>query len=335
MELQPPHQIKISDFNEIPKKRNFFFFFLVLFVNIFYLYAFPFLLQNNRSILWLGIGYLFIIPIHGSLIHEAIHGMLFTNRTMNSFCGRTLSAFFGVAFDKNVIGHILHHQLNRTELYCEEVYNAKETSKTKGLLKYYYNEFFGLYFNDFIYSLILCFLPKKAILYIRRKTNIDNLYSLIHENKKYVRLEGLFNIFLLTSSLYVYGELYWVILVLIILKSFIFSTSAGLGHFDTPLNDIYFAHNISLPNFISRHIFMHFNYHGIHHAFPTLPWNLLPQKMIDLTNRHKIGNFHISFLGAVWQKLKPPVGLSNFPSEIQQFEQRLQKPYIKNNRIAV
>ncbi len=310
-------QIKNSKFDEVPNSRNIIFLIIALSVNIFYLFVFPLLLNFNFTLVSFVALYFFIIPIHGSLIHEAIHGMLFSNSKINNLAGRVLCIHFANSYDKMAIGHVLHHEKSRTKYYCQEVYDSSRYGKLRANIKYYFDEFFGLYFRDFIFSTITCFLPKKIVFSVYKNKNIDGFYDTLITNVSSIRLEGILTIFILGLAIYLYGDLYWVFISMILIKSVVFSISAGLGHFDTPLNDIYFANNIRLPYFISRYIFMHFNYHGIHHSYPTLPWNLLPRRMEELKGKDRLGGFHISFLKAVLLKFYPPYPIDNFTNEIK------------------
>lgn len=310
-------QIKEDNFEEIPSIRNFFLFVLCCFHQIYFLFIYPLYLNHNFSLLMLIFLFVLIIPIQGSLFHEAMHGMMMKNRFINALYGKILCTFFGVSYEKLLIEHVIHHENNRKENYCDEVYTKKQGTKLKIYLTYYYKQVVGVYLKEFFFFLIICFMPKQSIVNIMGWYKNQKNATYILDNIWNVRTQAIIHILMLSISFYLYSEnLYWVLPAMIFFKGVVFAVSGALGHFGTPLNDVYYAHNIKLPYLIGKYYFLNFNYHGIHHRYPTLPWIHLGNKMNELGKNSALGKFHVSFIKAVIKKFYLPIILESFSKKV-------------------
>src|SRR5207245_7015433 len=54
-------------------------------------------------------------PLHWGLMHESIHGNLFSDSVANRRAGRLLGVFLCLSWDVMRFGHLLHHSNNRHE----------------------------------------------------------------------------------------------------------------------------------------------------------------------------------------------------------------------------
>lgn len=321
-----PRLVKTSGFEEIPVCKNIAIFVFLVVTNIYHSFILPYLLHFNGTLVWTIIPCVILTPLLGGLIHEGIHRMLYPNPPTNDLLSRALSVFLGIAFDRIKLGHLLHHRFNRTQNNCEEVYVIKEKSKGKAIIKHYYKGFFGLYLSDFLFTHLLCFLPISIIAKIKSKYDGQKIVAnrsisiLIRTGKlKYVRYEGFLALLLLLGTIYCYGTFVWVYAIFLIFKAIILSSLDSLAHYGTPLNDILFAKNIRMPKLLSKVIFLNFNYHGVHHFFPTIPWDKLPEK-IDKASLGRSRGFHSGFLEAFLCKLRVPIGIKKFPKIIRTLE---------------
>jgi fatty acid desaturase len=91
-----------------------------------------------------------------------------------------------------------------------------------------------------------------------------------------MRLDGLVILSLLAASAASYGA-YWPLLAVVLLaRAFLISFLDNVYHYGTPIDDTFYARNLSLPAVCSAGL-LNFNLHGIHHRNPAIPWIGLPQ----------------------------------------------------------
>ncbi|HEU5398069.1 MAG TPA: fatty acid desaturase, partial [Gammaproteobacteria bacterium] len=89
-----------------------------------------------------------------SVIHEAIHGLLFPKRTVNDAAGRVLAALFGLPFQPVAFGHLFHHRRNRSRLDRAEVYPG-DGSRLRATLGYFARLLGGLYLAESALALLV------------------------------------------------------------------------------------------------------------------------------------------------------------------------------------
>ena len=66
-----------------------------------------------------------------SLMHESVHGYLFTNRKMNERAGAVLACFFPTSFTFQRAMHLGHHRRNRTDAEMFDLYYAEDSRLLK------------------------------------------------------------------------------------------------------------------------------------------------------------------------------------------------------------
>ena len=103
-----------------------------------------------------------------SLIHEAIHGHLFTRRRSNDHAGRMLCVLYGAPFRTLQVGHLMHHRYSRTARDRTEVYDPARTSRLGASARYYVRLLGGMYLLEVLGSLS-CLLPHRALDWIERR----------------------------------------------------------------------------------------------------------------------------------------------------------------------
>ncbi len=217
-----------------------------------------------------------------SLLHEAIHDMFHPSRRWNRVAGKVLAVFFGSPFIVLRLSHLLHHKLNRSAVEATELYSPEKITSARASLGYYGHIFGGLYFLE-IASPLLFFLPRIALRRLERKyfSGADlsgNLMKglLRDEAVHETRADGLLIFGLLAASAACYGA-YWPLLAVVFLaRAFFISFLDNVYHYGTPIDDTFYARNLSLPAVCSAGL-LNFNLHGIHHRNPAIPWIGLPQ----------------------------------------------------------
>ena len=83
-------------------------------------------LASSSTSIWMVVFNAFIFSFVAntlfSLMHEAVHGYLFTNRKMNERVGQILAGFFPTSFTFQRFMHLGHHRRNRTDAEMFDLY---------------------------------------------------------------------------------------------------------------------------------------------------------------------------------------------------------------------
>jgi fatty acid desaturase len=246
-----------------------------------------------------------------SLIHEAIHDMFHPSRRVNRAAGRVLAVFFGSPFVILRLSHLLHHKLNRSAIEATELYVTEKTSKARASVGYFANIFGGLYFLE-LSSPLLFFLPRKVLQRMERKYfgGADLPGHLMRgllrdEGIREMRVDGLVIMALVTASAASYG-VYWPCLAgLLTTRAFLISFLDNVYHYGTPIDDTFYARNLSLPAVCAAGL-LNFNLHGIHHRNPAIPWIRLP-----LVFREQAAPFEGNYFSAAIRQLSGPLTSSD------------------------
>lgn len=244
-----------------------------------------------------------------SLIHEAIHGLLYRYRPLNNALGRLLCILFGLPFQPVAFGHLFHHRRNRSALDRAEVITPEEAGwhATAG---YYFKLLGGLYIGEFA----LCFaawLPRNLLrrLAVPRfvKAGLPQegrlLETALLSNRALwnIRIDSALILLALVGSLRLYGSHAWMLLAVSLGRGLLLSVMDNAYHYATPLNALRYALNMRLPAFLSAAI-LHFNLHRIHHTHPASPWWRLPELFDEAEERYDGG-----YLGLTLRQLRGPI----------------------------
>jgi fatty acid desaturase len=248
-----------------------------------------------------------------SLIHEAIHDLFHPARHVNMFFGRALSIIFGSPFQILRLSHLLHHKLNRTPIEGTELYERGKNSRAAAACGYYFQILGGLYLVEFL-SPLLFFLPRGLLRQFKlRFVKAGTVSGILMQNwsqdkaLREIRLDGL----LITSwfgvGLFCYGVHWPLLLAVLGARGFFISFLDNVYHYRTPVNDIFYASNLWLPP-LTTQVLLNFNFHGIHHQNPAIPWIRLP-----VVFREQAQIFHGNYLAASLRQLRGPVALQDLP----------------------
>lgn len=230
-------------------------------------------------------GFLLLIPAvlttsWWALIHEAIHGCMFSHKLSNRVSGRLLAILFGSPFDLLRWGHLLHHAYSRTERERPEVYMPHQGPVFWVKLNYYFRLLGGLYLFEVMGGLLLL-LPQPILKRLVNKlSNSDNVVELLWQKIMPVltvaRIDAVLILLAYGLAFSVYGAHAWMLLGALFLRGGLISLVDNLFHYDTPLDQTRYAHNLYLPAWLSR-LVLHFNLHGVHHLYPHVSCWQLPQ----------------------------------------------------------
>ena len=283
-------------------------------INLYQFFILPWwLLRLDVGWAWTLLPIAFLSNAYWSLVHEAIHDLFHPSREVNLKFGRALSILFGSPFRILRLSHLLHHKLNRTPMEGTEFYERGKSSLIVAACGYYFQILGGLYLVEFL-SPLLFFLPRR--LHRRFKERLvkpDSVTGILmqswtqDEAVREIRIDGLLILAWLGLSLYGYGT-YWPLFVaLLVARGFLISFLDNVYHYRTPVNDIFYADNLWLPKIVAR-VLLNFNFHGIHHQNPAIPWIRLP-----VIFREQSHIFRENYFSAAARQLSGPVALQDLP----------------------
>ena len=268
-----------------------------LFLNVFALFGFPLLLLPSP-----GWAFLIVVAISCTsnglfaLLHESIHRSLapvtrlpLIGLPLNDLLGRVVGIFFGSPFDFVSTAHVTHHSVNRTEDEHLEVYDgslsiAERRSFVKG---YYFFLLGGLYTVELIVPMLF-WLPQRVVQpRVEKLFQADPMASQVlrrifrsPHRLRAIRLDACLIFASIAASAGLYGRYWWILAIHFLIRAFFISFLDYLYHYGSPLGDRLHGHNLALPRWVSP-LILNFNYHGIHHRFPALPWRSLERVFVN------------------------------------------------------
>lgn len=271
-----------------------------------HLFGLPLLLHRDPAWGWLLLPIVLASNSLWAFIHEAVHGVMFTDKGANRAVGRALSVAFGASFDLLRWGHLLHHAHSRTRRERSEVYaGARPTAGF--VVAYYLRILGGLYFAEVVASLLML-LPRAWIAIAgRRLASDDNVIEALVERMlapqtlRAARVDALALLCVHGSALWLYGEHAWMYLASLAGRGLLISFVDNVFHYGTALDRPRAAMNLSLASPLSM-LILHFNLHGAHHLRPQVPWHRLPA-----LHREQGTGFQDRWWPALFRQLRGPM----------------------------
>jgi fatty acid desaturase len=266
-------------------------------LNMFVLFIFPlFVLPEPGMAVWTVI--LVSASSNGlfSVLHEAIHRSLapvaplpWLGLSLNDLLGRLVGICFGSPFDFIASAHITHHSLNRTSYEHVEVYDDSITpaARRSFLVGYYFFLLGGLYKAELLVPMIL-WLPRRFVQAMMSKVfPLQSMEGQVmrriygsRRRLRAVRFDALLILVSIGVSVSLYRRYWWILGIHFLIRALLISFLDYTYHYASPLDDRLHGYNLQLPRLLSVAI-LHFNYHGIHHRFPALPWRSLTRVFRD------------------------------------------------------
>jgi fatty acid desaturase len=266
-------------------------------LNVFVLFVFPLvLLPAPGAATWMVVAISCTSNGLFSLLHEAIHRSLApTTRlpliglSMNDLLGRVVGIAFGSPFDFVATAHVTHHSVNRTQDEHLEVYDDSTTAAERRsfVIGYYFFLLGGLYKAELIVPMLFC-LPRNIVQpMLTRAFGADPMASTVlrrifrsPSHLRAIRIDASVILASIVASAVLYGRYWWILAIHVLIRAFLISFLDYLYHYASPLADRLHGYNLRLPRWLSA-VILNFNYHGIHHRFPALPWRSLERVFID------------------------------------------------------
>lgn len=253
-----------------------------LLAGVWTLWLLPMLLARQPALAWSLVPVMLLTTSWWSVIHEAIHGLLFRRRALNDGAGRLLCILFGLPFRPVAFGHLFHHRRNRSALDRAEVYPGRASFFFAA--GYYLRLLGGLYFAELALCLLV-WLPRPRLVRLTatrfKRAGLAVEGTLLQRTLldpaalRATRFDAACVLSALASSLWLYGPHAWLLALVLLGRGLLISLLDNAYHYGTPLDAPRYALNLSLPRPLSAAI-LHFNLHRIHHRHPAVPWRQLP-----------------------------------------------------------
>jgi fatty acid desaturase len=291
---------------------------LHLILNSFVLFGFPLLfLPNPQGAVLIVLAISCTSNSLFAVFHEAIHRSLapvtripVIGLSMNDLLGRLTGIAFGSPFDFVGTAHVTHHSVNRThaehvEIYDESLPHAARRSFAKA---YYFFLLGGLYAVELIVPLLFC-LPVRVVRprleqLFQADPMVSQVLRRIFRSRRHlraIRIDAWLILATIAASAVMYGHYGWILTLHFAIRAFFISFLDYLYHYRSPLGDRLHGYNLALPPWLSP-LILNFNYHGIHHRFPALPWRSLP---IVFANDELV--FDHSYMSQAMSQLRGPM----------------------------
>lgn len=220
-----------------------------------------------------------------SIIHEAEHAMLFSNRRWNDLAGSFMALFFPAPFHLIRQGHLGHHLRNRSDDEAFDFYFEGDHKLWKFLV--FYGILTGLYYVMVVLSnVVFLFFPfrKNKEYWHIDQASTAFLESLNPRYREIIRLECLAAILLHTSVVWL-GGLHLVDYLLMYAGfGLIWSSLQYVHHYGTERHVTRGARNLWIWKPLDL-IWLNHNWHLEHHEQPSVPWIYLSRAEADEKRR--------------------------------------------------
>lgn len=278
------HRERAPNSPPIPWRLNLGLFFLFLLAQSFTLFLFPWAhAQLGRPAIGvLTLTVLITIP-SWYLSHEAVHYLFHPNPRVNNWAGRILCIWCGVPFAGIRYGHLLHHRWNRIDDFTE-CYDKEKTSWISACF-HHFGVLLGGFYWGVVLGSVLLWLPKPLRQRVATAASHDRPFlqrffkvimrpDVAREN----RFDAMVSILLYIIAFRIYGPLWGYFLAALLGRAFLVSVFDNSFHYESPRNplghpEISRNHAMIFPTLI-----LNFNYHQVHHLYPSLPWIYLAAK---------------------------------------------------------
>jgi fatty acid desaturase len=248
-----------------------------------------------------------------SLTHEAVHGIFHPSARVNRGAGRVLAIAFGASFDVYRTVHLMHHKYNRTPIERVELYGYRGRRGLFARIAFYYDLLGGNYYSQLLGLAVLPLIPGRLLR--PRIARLDpNGYTAqalrtmaAPRTLRAIREDTLALALLLGGAFWLYGRWWPLLAAALAARALLTSLFNYLYHYGSPLDDVLHGYNLELPMPLSK-LLLHFNFHGVHHRNPSLPWTELPRAF-----RRSEQAYDEGFATAALRQLRGPLEAAVLP----------------------
>ncbi|MEI6534092.1 MAG: fatty acid desaturase [Verrucomicrobiaceae bacterium] len=211
-----------------------------------------------------------------SIIHEAEHAMLFSNRRWNDFAGAFMALFFPAPFHLIRQGHLGHHLRNRSDdeafdFYFEDDHKAWRILVWYGILTGF---FWVIVVLSNLVFLLLPFKEDKQYWQVGRASTAF-MEALNPAYSRFIRLECAAAIALHVTLVWLLQIPFGNYLIMYAGFGFMWSAMQYVHHFGTERHVTRGARNLWIWGPLDL-LWLNHNWHLTHHQHPSVPWIHLP-----------------------------------------------------------
>ena len=223
-----------------------------------------------------------------SLMHEAVHGYLFSDRVMNERAGFILAAFFPTSFTFQRAMHLGHHRRNRTDAEMFDLYYPEDSKFLK------WAQLYGIFTGPYwllvpLSATLVALFPwlnnpsVKARLnwhWLERTGIFAMMSGLSRVDMRSIQVEVIGAILLHVSFFYFLGtnSIGWLSCYLAFAVSWGALQYADHAFSVRDIRNGAWNLRVSLP---IQMIFLNYHLHLAHHQNPQVPWFYLPRFVQD------------------------------------------------------
>ncbi len=231
-----------------------------------------------------------------STIHEAEHGMLYSNRLWNDIAGSFTALFFPAPFHLIRQGHLGHHLRNRSDDEAFDFYFEGDHKLWKILVLY--GILTGLYYVVVVLSnvvfLVLPFREEKKYWHVDQASTAF-MESLNPRYRLLIRLECAAAVALHAGLVWWLAIPVWHYAAMYAGFGLMWSAMQYVHHYGTERHVTRGARNLWIWKPLDL-AWLNHNWHLTHHTHPSVPWVYLPQTGVE-------GNAERGFLLTAYLKM--------------------------------
>jgi len=243
---------------------------------------FAVMLATSLATQWWQIGFLFVtFAILGnsiySIVHEAEHGMLHPNSTVNDVLGVLMAILFPAPFHLIRQGHLGHHRRNRSDDEAFDHYFDGDHPWLKWLILY--GILTGFYWMLVVLSnfavLVVPFLFKRRFFEFDRPSAAF-MDALNPRTFWLIQIEAVLAIVFHGVMIWSFDIAVWRYALVYFGFGYSWSAMQYVHHFGTEREVLNGARNLRFIGWIDR-VWLYHNWHLLHHQRPNIPWIYLPR----------------------------------------------------------
>lgn len=221
-----------------------------------------------------------------SFMHEAVHGMFHSNRTVNETAGNIAAAFFPSVFVVQRLSHLTHHKNNRSDVERFDYYEPSDNHLLK--VAQWYSILTGLYWLFIpvfttVYALFGSLIPWRRIVatngVVGRQTSATAYFDSLQQiPMSRVRFGWLLTIVVQLALFWGLDLSFWRWAACYACFGLMWSSLQYADHAFSALDEREGAWNLTVSLF-TRMAFLNYHFHLCHHRDPTVQWRRLPQQV--------------------------------------------------------